>query len=306
MHPKNAEMVHSQRGHWKFVYHTNAQGHRGPFISPAATSQSTNVVVLGDSFTFGCGVNDHEVYVQVMSEELGSRFCVINGGISGWGIDSEIKWYFTTGQLYKPKYVVLQFAANDPSESFTGVTTVENGEFKFHPYPFPKPAWQRFLSRSSIIQNSHLYSALRGLHDRVAGDGGERSARACAGDRIKREQENYVEMLGLFAEQLKAQGIRLLIVSVTHKHEDLYRYDLERFPQIKEEIERLRVAGSLHFVDLPLERMATLPGSPEGHQWSAAHHEIVGKEIDAKILELEAISELPQTDHVQATYRNAP
>lgn len=282
--PPNAELVHSQGGNWKFIYHTNELGLRGSYLPIAKTNDDTKVVVLGDSFAFGTGVNDSEVFSLVMSEELGNDFYVLNGGMGGWGIDSEIKWYFKTGQAYTPSYVVLQFTANDPGDSFTGVTKIENRGFAFYPYPIIKPAWQKFLSRSSIIQKSHLYSALRKVWDGYVEDisGGEASD--SVGDDNKIQQENYVEMLRLFAELLQAQGVQLLFVSVTHWHGDNYHYDLEHFPMIKKEIGRLGAEGLLSFVDLPLEPMSSFRGSPEGHQWAAAHHAFVGKAIALKIL----------------------
>jgi len=222
-----------------------------------------------------------------MNEALNSSFYVVNGGMGGWGIDSEIKWFFKTCQPYQPKYVVLQFAVNDPSDSFSGVTTVENGEFKFNPYPYQKPAWLKFLSRSSIIQHSHLYSALRNILDKIANKDGNNNSESKSDDWLFTAQENYIKMLDLFAVHLKEEGIQLIYISVTHKYEDLYRYDLDHFPLIKDKIELLNMTGALHFVDLPLEQMASLPGSPEGHQWSAAHHELIGKALATKILKLE-------------------
>lgn len=156
-------------------------------------------MVLGDSFTFGIGVNDEDVYTEIMSERLSYSYTVVNGGMSGSGIDSEIKWYFKTGRLYRPEYLVLQFTANDPSESFSGVTTIENGEFAFHLNPSTRPAWQLFLSRSYIIQNSHRYSLLRSafFHAR-------RTALRTGNSEIEDNnlQSNYVELLSLFVKKL--------------------------------------------------------------------------------------------------------
>ena len=65
MFPANAKIIHAQGGRWRFEYNTNRLGHRGPYVSPSGTDQTIAVVALGDSFTFGVGVNDDEVYTHI-------------------------------------------------------------------------------------------------------------------------------------------------------------------------------------------------------------------------------------------------
>jgi len=290
--PRNAALVHRQGGQWKFIYHTNELGRRGRYVPIGEEHEQHRVVVLGDSFTFGFGVNDDEVYTQVMSERLGQEFAVVNGGMGGWGIDSEIKWFFRTGAPYKPKYVVLQFTANDPADSFTGVTEIENGRFVFHAILGRRPGWQTFLSESSLIQNSHLYSLVRNAYERrKAGtlDAESGPVEIISSHKASESELNYVRMLGLFAEALNGQGMTLVFLSVTHREREppVYHYDLDDFPIIEDEVTRLSSDGKLVFVDLPLAQLAKYPGSPEGHQWSDKHHAIVGTKIAEKILELE-------------------
>ena len=156
--PANAKIVNAQGGRGSFEYNTNQLGLRGPYLSPSEKDHTIRVVALGDSFTFGVGVNDDEVYTHPLSEFLGPEYSVINGGMGGWGLDAEIKWFFNEGAPHQPRIVTLQFTQNDPFDVF-GVTTVEDGQFTFHPNPNVRPAWQLRLSRSSLLQKSHLYAA---------------------------------------------------------------------------------------------------------------------------------------------------
>jgi len=285
--PKNTELVHSQGSRWNFVYNTNELGRRGPYLPIQDEYKTTNVVVLGDSFTFGIGVNDSEVYTSIMSKLLKGAYAVVNGGMGGWGIDSEIKWYFKIGSQYQPKYVVLQFTANDPEESFTGITRIENGEFAFYPNTSTKPNWQLFLSRSRIIQTSQLYGLLRHAydsytaHDPFAAQQDNPPKVNALETKVDRQQANYAEMLRLFASKLHEQHVELIFLSVTHGHTeaDIYHYDLDHFPYIEQEVKRLDSEGMLHFLDLNLVEMSKYLGSAEGHQWSAAHHRLVGEDI---------------------------
>jgi hypothetical protein len=68
--PRNARIVHRQGCQWEFICHTNALGRRGPYVPITDAYDPPNVVVLGDSFTFGAGVKDNEVYTQAMSRYL--------------------------------------------------------------------------------------------------------------------------------------------------------------------------------------------------------------------------------------------
>jgi hypothetical protein len=88
-------------------------------------------------------------------------------------------------------------------------------------------------------------------------------------------------MLKLFASKLHDQHVDLIFLSVTHGHTegDIYHYDLDHFPYIAQEVKRLEAEGMLHFLDLNLAEMKKYPGSAEGHQWSAAHHRLVGEGI---------------------------
>jgi len=288
--PANAELTHSQGDKWKFVYRTNELGRRGIYVPIRDDYDTTNVVLLGDSFTFGIGVGNEEVYSHILSGLLGNRFKVINGGMSGWGIDSEIKWYYMTGSRYKPRYVVIQFSANDPSDSFTGITKIRNGDFEFHPYPATRPDWQLSLSRSYIMQNSHLYSLLRVAYDKISlFQSTTTSSTADSHENNMQPQINYAQMLDLFVTKLHQNGVKILFLSVTHTLSDLKNnpYDLDLFPLIKQKVNDLQASGKLQFIDLPLEVMKNFSGSPEGHQWSADDHTIVGSQIANVILQIE-------------------
>ena len=103
-------------------------------------------------------------------------------------------------------------------------------------------------------------------------------------------QETYVELLRVFAEELHEAGIELLFLSVTalDRATSNYIYDVDRFPMIRDALTELAAAHRLRFVDLPLDEMRQHPGSPEGHQWSVRHHEIVGTRIAEVIRALDA------------------
>jgi hypothetical protein len=215
-------------------------------------------------------------YPHQLPQPLGHLFTGVTGGLGGWGIDSEIKWYYSTGVAHRPRIVILQFSANDPSDTGAdAVTRIEHERFTFYPYPFRKPTWQAMISGSFLLQNSHLYSILRVVYSgTMSASGGTQVLPTQVGS----VQSHYTSLLRLFARTLNEAGTDLLFVSVTHEHANgSYHYDLEDFPEIYAEVKRLEEAELLRFVDLPLTEMRRSPRSPEpNHQWSSVHHNLVG------------------------------
>jgi len=292
--PRNATIRNARGNLWAFTYTTNDIGRRGPFVTPAVTDDVPNLVLVGDSYTFGIGVDDGDVYSAHLQNLLGNAWRVVNGGMPAWGIDSEIKWFYRTGARYKPRVVVLQFCGNDPWDSNTGVTTVADGQFEFHPVPISeqKPAWMVWASQSRLLQSSHLYSLLRsvmpdgGAGDfnlRVLGTGSRGDPGTGASARQTRQELQYLEYLRTFAERLSDDGIPLLLLSVTHDGKSGHTYDLVTYPLIEAGVRRLEEEGLLRFVELPLSQMQKYKGSPEGHRWGPEHHRLVAEALAAAL-----------------------
>ncbi len=179
--PKSTQMVHARPGRWRFVYTTNRYRSRGPVTPVSNHYEKINVVTIGDSFTFGTGVDDGEEYPAIMHGQLENRFNVINIAVGGFGLAQQIRRYYEFGQLYHPKIVVSQFCINDPGDNFRNrVTRIEDGRFVFEDVGYPG-RFQLWLSRSYLLQHSQTYSFLQqpllpgsesaSLHERRRGRG---------------------------------------------------------------------------------------------------------------------------------------
>lgn len=83
----------------------NARGFRGPL--PASTPGTRQrVLLLGDSITFGTGVDDHETFAaQLAARALGVE--PLNLGVSGYGTDQELLLLEGEGLDLRPAAVVL-------------------------------------------------------------------------------------------------------------------------------------------------------------------------------------------------------
>jgi lysophospholipase L1-like esterase len=78
--------------------------------------------VLGDSFTFGLGVNDHETYVAGLERKLdstcvGSRVEVVNAGVSGFSTSQQLAMLEHAAAQLEPDVVVVGFFINDPQDN---------------------------------------------------------------------------------------------------------------------------------------------------------------------------------------------
>lgn len=91
---------------------TNSIGFRGKEIPLQKRPSSTRLLVLGDSYVWGFGVQDDEVFTRGI-ERLCPRVEAVNFGVSGYSTDQELLLYRDKGAAYGADTVVLVIAAND-------------------------------------------------------------------------------------------------------------------------------------------------------------------------------------------------
>jgi len=80
-----------------------------PYEKPPGVKR---ILVLGDSFVWGYGVGDSEIFTEVLERQLqaeGRPWEVINTGVSGWGTDQEYLFFREEGVKYSPDIVVLAY-----------------------------------------------------------------------------------------------------------------------------------------------------------------------------------------------------
>jgi lysophospholipase L1-like esterase len=74
-------------------------------------NDAKRILVIGDSFAWGYGVEESERFSQVLENRLNVE--VINAGVSGYGTDQELLWLRTEGIKYDFDLVILVMAGND-------------------------------------------------------------------------------------------------------------------------------------------------------------------------------------------------
>jgi hypothetical protein len=107
---------------WEFTSEVrlNARGFRDRDVPADKPPDIFRVVVLGDSITWGHGVEQAERYSDVLGEALrrgGLSVEVVNLAVSGYGTDQEFLLWEREGRRYCPDLVLLGLYENDPREN---------------------------------------------------------------------------------------------------------------------------------------------------------------------------------------------
>ena len=108
LHTPNNSFVTSGRD-FRGLSHTDGHGFRNAWPWPARA----DIVVVGDSLTFGYGVSDAEAWPAILAQNLPSAR-VINLGLIGAGPQQYLRLYETFGIPLRPTVVVVGvFVGND-------------------------------------------------------------------------------------------------------------------------------------------------------------------------------------------------
>lgn len=96
----------------------NAQGFRGPELSPTKPPGTVRVAGIGDSVMFGWGVGEEELYLarlaRLLAErEPGVRWEWINSAVPGYSTPIEVEVLEDRVLRYAPDLVIVGFVPND-------------------------------------------------------------------------------------------------------------------------------------------------------------------------------------------------
>jgi lysophospholipase L1-like esterase len=103
------------------------------------------ILVLGDSFAWGYGVEESERFSQLLEASLDAE--VINAGVSGYSTDQELLWYKYEGVKYDTDLVILAFTGNDIGDNNRQLVSniyykprfvIQDGELVPIGYPVPE------------------------------------------------------------------------------------------------------------------------------------------------------------------------
>lgn len=231
---------------WDILYTINSLGLRDKEYPIDKQAQTYRVLITGDSFTEGFGVEDNDIFVNKLEVYLNQTFDynfeVINVGVSSWSATPEYLYLKNYGLQLSPDLVVLVATISDFSDEYFYERAMnEAGLFdpelvstpsaaKVVPYSF---SWEWF--KTILRENLKIYRffslklrTVLGLYDPVAGihrnDIGKVQADQMAVSRTE-EPLGYSEALTKLESRLKQiaglminQQTDFLLVLLPHPH----------------------------------------------------------------------------------------
>ena len=124
-------------------WHTNSLGYRDREWTPADYAGKKTILVTGDSFAAGWGLNNpDDRFSSVLAQHLGDNYAVINLGVYGTATPEQLE-NLKKYPLKKPNVVIMQYFINDIDYAL-----LQKGLL---PNPEPEPAWVRGSSLMDFL-----------------------------------------------------------------------------------------------------------------------------------------------------------
>jgi lysophospholipase L1-like esterase len=144
--PGSILMTHGHAGR------INNLGFRGSEHPIQKSGNTFRILVLGDSFTFGQGVEESEVYTSVLEKALVARYPkqtveVINAGVMGYSAGDEMNLLNQIGDLLEPDLILIGFYENDVKDG----PQVKKEDRNRWAIPIPENAKDALLSQSKLL-----------------------------------------------------------------------------------------------------------------------------------------------------------
>lgn len=146
--------------------HANSKGLRDREYAYERTPGRRRILVIGDSFVWGYGVEQHETFPKVL-EALLPNAEVINAGVAGYGTDQELLWLRSEGVRYRPDVVILLMCGNDDGENNSDLVfwvyrkprfrQADHGELVLTGVPVPLPSRTTRLKHWMLTHSALLF-----------------------------------------------------------------------------------------------------------------------------------------------------
>jgi len=125
-------------------YSTNSKALRGEEVPYEKRPDEYRILILGDSVTWGSGVQNEKTYPFLLEERLPENVTVINAATSGYSTFNQFEFLKEEAMRYQPDSVWLAFCFNDvcdPYDAFDFHTTVKFGALPKASFPHPQKGY---------------------------------------------------------------------------------------------------------------------------------------------------------------------
>jgi hypothetical protein len=161
----NQSGTRSLPGVYAYRYRNNSGGFRGAREWSEAARARHRVLLLGDSFAYGIGVDDEDTFAAVAERRLrdgGADVAVVNAGVGGTGTEYALNLFRKRGAALRPEVVFLAVHANDFEDNCRHEYYERRSDGSLVPvFPKPHPVRTKGWFASSraygwLIARSHL------------------------------------------------------------------------------------------------------------------------------------------------------
>ena len=212
---------------WSVEYRINQNGLRDEAAHPQTLPpETTRMLVFGDSFTFGWGVDYPKIWPVVMENELlarGRKVDVIKAGRPGACTETELRFLKVAFPKYQPNVVVIGF---EPAElarnlSMSKLQREQAGEPSSNSSPEPvKTTWASFRELLQSYQTLLLVKRFLPM-DRLIlqyhGTFPDTFCRTPISPIVERQIEATKTLFAQVADYCKDHGAKLVVVSIPMK-----------------------------------------------------------------------------------------
>jgi hypothetical protein len=276
---------------FRTVVRINENGLRDRPHSYERKNDIERILVLGDSFAWGYGVEESERFSQLLEKSLDVE--VINAGVSGYSTDQELLWYRNEGIKYETDLVILVLAGNDVGDNDQELVNtiyykpnfvLEEGQLVLQGYPVPKTSAQgRFVY--SLSQRSALayflvqrYFDVLALYSELKVNSDQANLPVSGGGAKSEPFALTVALLDEMRNIAESRKAKFMIVATDRWWNSPSRETYQDF------ISTLRTEG---FLVLDVESMSGFDPEemliPSDGHWNQSGHEFVAEQIKALI-----------------------
>lgn len=269
----------------------NDKGLRDHSHSYERQNDVKRILVLGDSFTWGYGVEESERFSQQLEKSLGVD--VINAGVSGYSTDQELLWYKNEGIKYETDLVIVQLSGNDVSDNTRQLVStiyykpefvLEGDQLVSIGYPVPKTSPRgRFVY--SLSQRSALayfliqrYFDLLSLHNKSKDNSSQINTPVSDVQAEKEDFKLTIALLDQIKKLAESRKAKFMIVATDRW------WDSPPGETYTDFIDTLQTEG---FLVLDVESMPGFDSQtmliPNDGHWNQAGHKFVAEQIQAFI-----------------------
>lgn len=264
----------------------NSHGFRGPERSFSRPEDRKRIIVLGDSFVWGFGVEEEEMFTTQMERHLGDSVEIINLGVSGYSTDQELLLYRGVGSRYHADLVILTVATNDIALNARPVAYVVyqkpvfvlDGEaLQLRNQPVPATNW---FTRSVFKLAAHSYVLNQLNRTRETWNRGRALVPSENRQSVRSFPKSDAERITLrliaqLRDEVEADGARFLVVLVDNI------YAGEKFADAIAALDIRYVA-----LDDVMGREAGHIHLPDNLHWNAAGHSLAAQAIERAIVDM--------------------